>query len=342
MPESDQEKVGQSQNQKTDEEVSHDKLFGKAIPLFLKSWIELLHPDIAPNLDLDHVEFLTEKLFADLRKEGHIVPDMVARTSTRSGEPSLVLLHHENERRFTKEIDERMEGYIMMLTAKYHCAVISSVVFLSGGEAGLVRRELIREVDGWECSRVAYLSLGLSKSLAEDWVDKPQVLAPALAALMRSKVWDRVEQKLHCLQAISRADVGSKERFTLATIVETYLKLDPEEEDRFQAEIESDDNKEVRDMVVTWDEAIAASEDKGREEGREEGRKEGRKEGRNEGRREGREDATRQAIILLLKHNCGSVPDEVMEKLNAISELSRLYEILEQAMDVRSIDELDL
>jgi hypothetical protein len=214
----------------------------------------------------------------------------------------------------------------MMLTAKYHCPVISLVVFLSGGEAGLERREIIRSVDDWECSRVAYLGVGLSKSLAEEWVDQPQAIAAALAALMRSEIWDRVEQKTHCLQAINRADVGSKERFILTTIVETYLGLTPEEEDRFQAEMATDVNKEVQDMLQTWDEAIAASESKGRKEGRE----------------EGREEATRKAIGLVLTHNCGSVPDEVMEKLNAIRDLSRLYEILEQAMKIRSIDELDL
>lgn len=165
---------------------------------------------------------------------------------------------------------------------------------------------------------MAYLGVGLSQSLAEEWVDQPQAIAPALAALMRSETWDRVKQKLHCYQAISRANVGSKERFILITIVETYLGLTPEEEDRFQAEMVTDVNKEVQDMVQTWDEAIAASKE------------------------EGREEATRQAIGLALKHSCGSAPDEVMEKLNAINDLSRLYEILEQAMKIRSIDELDL
>ncbi len=46
--------------QKKDEEVSHDKIFGKAFQLFLKSWVELLHPMLAPTLDLDNVEFLTD------------------------------------------------------------------------------------------------------------------------------------------------------------------------------------------------------------------------------------------------------------------------------------------
>lgn len=319
MTEPDQ---GPTQDRDSDDDVSHDKIFSRTFQLFLKSLIELLYPEIASTLNLDDVEFLSEKLFADVRTSGHIVPDLVAKTATKSGEPRLVLLHLEAERRFREEIDERMEAYIMMLTAKYHCPVISAVVFLSGGPEGLERREVVRQVGGWECSRVAYLGFGLSRSLAEQWVDLPHALAPALAALMRSEIWDRVEQKVHCLRAISRAEVEEKERFTLGTIVETYLRLTPEEEARFNAEMAMDVNKEVRQMVLTWEEAMAESEAKG--------------EARGETR------ATRQAIVLLLKHKWGSVSEDLVAKLDALGDLAHFYEILEQAVDAHSVDDLDL
>lgn len=319
-------------------EVSHDKIFSRTFQLFMKSLIELLYPDIAPTLDLDDVEFLSENLFADTRRDGHIVPDLVAKTATTDGEPRLVLLHVETERRFRDQIDERMEGYIMMLTAKYHCPVISAVVFLSGGPEGLERREIVRMVGGWECSRVGYLGFGLSKSLAEEWVDLPQALAPALAALMRSEVWDRVEQKVRCLRGIRRAEIEEKERFTLGTIVETYLRLTPEEKARFDAEMAKDVNKEVRAMVLTWEEAMAESEAKGLEMGL----ARGRVEGRAEGEVEGKIAATRQAIVLLLKRRWASVPNEFVARLDTIDDLTHLYEILEQAMDARSVADLDL
>ncbi len=49
----------------------------------------------------------------------------------------------------------------------------------------------------------------------------------------------------------------------LVRIVDIYAKLRPEEKRRFEAEIERDRYKEVRDMVITWEEALADSEARG-------------------------------------------------------------------------------
>lgn len=84
---------------------------------------------------------------------------------------------------------------------------------------------------------------------------------------MRSKVWDNVERKLRCLRAVGRAAVNDAQRFLLANVVETYLKLDAQDEERFAAEIRRDTNKEVRDMVITWEDALAASKAEGIETG---------------------------------------------------------------------------
>ncbi len=104
-----------------------------------------------------------------------------------------------------------------------------------------------------------YLAFGLSGSLAEDYVGRPQPLAAALAALMRSKVWDKVEQKLRCLRPITRSGLNDAERFLLGNVVLTYLKLRPEDEARFQKEMQRSSNKEIQDMVITWEDALAAS-----------------------------------------------------------------------------------
>ncbi len=57
--------------------------------------------------------------------------------------------------------------------------------------------------------------------------------------------------------------------------------------------------------------------------------------------KEERKRATRQAIVLLAKHLHRSLPDGFEEKLEAVDNLSRLYEILEQVTKV-SLDEIDL
>ena len=76
---------------------------------------------------------------------------------------------------------------------------------------------------------------------------------------MRSQVWDKVEQKLRCLRAISRSGLNEAERFLLGNVVRTYLKLPQDAEERFEKEMQRSSNKEVQDMVITWEDALAAS-----------------------------------------------------------------------------------
>ena len=46
--------------------------------------------------------------------------------------------------------------------------------------------------------------------------------------------------------------------------------------------------------------------------------------------------------VRVAKHRHGQLPDGFEEKLEAIDDLSRLYEILEQVSDVSSLEELGL
>jgi hypothetical protein len=79
------------------------------------------------------------------------------------------------------------------------------------------------------------------------------------------QVWDPVEKKLRCLRAISRSEVDDASRFVLANIVETYVELDHEDEQRFAAEIAREENTEVKEMEVrfadssTWRPTMSAA-----------------------------------------------------------------------------------
>ncbi len=159
----------------------------------------------------------------------------------------------------------------MHLKLKHDLPVVSIVVFLTGGKPGVHRRDVVEALGPLEINRFTYLAFGLSGSLAEDYVDRPQPVAAALAALMRSKVWDKVEQKLRCLRAISRSRLNDAESFLLGNVVETYLRLTPDEEERYRAEMQRSSNKEVQNMVITWKDALAAREAEGLEKGLEQG-----------------------------------------------------------------------
>ena len=57
----------------------------------------------------------------------------------------------------------------------------------------------------------------------------------------------------------------------LAEIIRLHVDLDEEQQAKFDAALRAEENKEVREMVVTWEEHLAASKAEGKAEGEAEG-----------------------------------------------------------------------
>jgi hypothetical protein len=299
-------------------EISHDKLFKTAFRVFFRDLIELVDPELAATLDLEHPTFLAPELFSDFRKAGHVEPDLVAEIPCRDAAKRLVTLHLEAEHTFRQEIDQRVWLYNIHLRIDRKKPVVSIVVFLTGGTAGVEMREVIESVGSLEIHRFRYLAFALSGCLAEDYVRRPQPLAAALAALMRSNVWDRVEHKLECLRAIHRPpDLDSSQRYVLARVVDTYIRLDLGEAEALAARLAEDRNKEIREMVVTWEEAIADSEARGQLK------------------------AAQEASVRAARHRFSSLPPELEARIRAIEDIDRLYGILDQILEAGSPDEIE-
>lgn len=89
-------------------------------------------------------------------------------------------------------------------------------------------------------------------------------------------------------------------------------------------------------MVVTWKEALAESEARGIAMGEARGIAMGEARGIAMGEARSKVEATREAIEIMVGRRFGSVPDRVKERLAAVSELPRLYDLLEAIADSRS------
>ena len=303
-----------------DERKQHDLVLKTVFHHFLGDLLELVEPQFADRVDLTSVDFLEQESFSDFPGGTRQQADLVARLTSRDGEGRIVLVQTEVEGRFRSAMDERGFYYYLYLRAKYRVPVLLVVVFLQGGKVGLTMRRFVDRAEVVEVCRFRYVAFFLGQNRAEDFVDRPQPLAPALAALMRSD-WDPVRKKLRCLRAISRADVDDARRFLLAKVVDIYVELDEAEAERYAAEVAKEDNEEVREMVITWEETIAASEARGEARGLE---------------------AMRNSILRVLDRRLGSVPSDLRQKLDGIGSVERLEEILDQALTVSSVEELGL
>jgi hypothetical protein len=309
--------LGEVEADDNDQRKQNDLVFKTVFRHFFGDLVELVEPDFASRVDLTNVEFLDPEAFSDFPAGLRRLADIVVRLKSRDGEERIVLVQVEVEGEFRTEMDERAFLYYMYLRMKYRVPVLLIAVFLRGGRKPLAMREFVDEAEGVEVCRFRYLAFCLGQSRAKEFLDRPQPLAPGLAALMRSS-WDPVEKRLRCLKAIGHKDVDEARRFLLAKVVDLYVELDEAQAARFAAEVAKEGNEEVREMVITWEETIADRVARGKIA------------------------LARDHILRILKQRFESVPAFVRQKIEGIQSLERLEGILDQAIVVSSVDDLVL
>ncbi|MCP4654423.1 MAG: hypothetical protein GY856_03280, partial [bacterium] len=142
------------------EKTSHDLIWKQTLSLFLADLLELLDPELGAFLDVEEAEFIDKEAFSDFPKGERTEADLVAKARTRENEPRIILCHLEVEGEFREQIDERISRYFVHLKGKYNLPVLSVVVFLTGGTAGVEQREVVETIGPVEVYRFRYLAFG--------------------------------------------------------------------------------------------------------------------------------------------------------------------------------------
>jgi len=316
--------------------LGHDQRFKELLRLFLQPFLEYFFPDVASRLDLASPEFVDKELFEDPPEGTHRVADLVARVATRGGESDLLLVHIEVQAEKRSDVPPRMFDYYALLRRTYRLPVVPLVVYLRGGGAPLTREVYREDPVGLDTLRFQYHRLVLAQLDAETHLRTEDALLAGLAALMdRSKVNDPLLLRLSMLDRIGKSDYDPYRKFLLANLVEVYYELRDNEVERFERALARPEFKEAKKMATSHVDRIM-------EEGREEGRQEGRQEGRNEGRNEGVVLGKQQTLLRLLRKKFGDLPTGMVERVQAIASAESLDYLLDQVLEARTLDEMDL
>jgi hypothetical protein len=143
-------------------------------------------------------------------------------------------------------------------------------------------------------------------------------LAWAFAALMRPGRWSRAELKLACLRRVGESEVTGGRKEILVNWVETYVELTPEDAAEFRRLLEQEENREVREMELTW---LGKAEAKGLAQGME---------------------VLRGILLDQMSQRFGSVPARVRQRVEAIDSMDTLAQISRKILTVSSLDDLQL
>jgi hypothetical protein len=283
----------------------HDRLFKRLLRPFLPDLLRLVVPGLAIRRGTSPV-FLDKELLDSDRREA----DLLARISLRGG--GAVLVHVEIEARARTRMLGRLREYAGRIQARYGGPVLSILLNLHGGNAGIHSMAPDGDLAGPGLNSFRYLAFNISGCLAEEYLKRPEPLAWALAALMVSGPWSRAGHKLACMRRITVGRVDEEKRLLLMDCVETYLDLTPEETEEYKRTCRRERERPMDPMKhLTWSERMTT-------------------------------DGMRQIVLRLMDQRFGPLPEQVRKKVEGIWSATRLTRLADKLLVAGSLEELGL
>ncbi|HEX3554306.1 MAG TPA: Rpn family recombination-promoting nuclease/putative transposase [Thermoanaerobaculia bacterium] len=168
--------------------TQHDKIFKQLLRVFLEDFLRLVAPQVLERLDLSAPELLDKELFAGGPHGRRRELDLLVRVRTTAGSPCLV--HVEIEARASPGMKERLWRYKNQIQARYDTPVLTIVLNLKRGRPGICL-EIWESRLGPDFPGSCYVSFGIAGCRAAEYLDRPEPLAWAFAALMDPGPWSR-------------------------------------------------------------------------------------------------------------------------------------------------------
>jgi hypothetical protein len=198
--------------------------FRELFQTFLGDFIRIAEPDFAAHLLPGQARFPVLDL-TGWSGEERATLGAVADVPARDGSSVTILVHTEPAPLCPAETSRRLSRYFVGLEARYSQPVVLTAVYLRGGRPGLnLESASLNRVFEVEMVRFFYTAFGLEECRAEHYLERPEPLAWALAALMRPARRGRGEHRRACLRRIAAAGLPDRETRLLTSCVEEWTE----------------------------------------------------------------------------------------------------------------------
>jgi len=144
-----------------------------------------------------------------------------------------------------------------------------------------------------------------------------------------------VVQKYKSLRAMAKAGLDEARRALLTNIIETYLPLNEDEQNALRRLIAAPEGKEICDMISVY-------EQRGIEQGIERGIEQGIERGIEQGIEQGVVRGKREALLRLMHHRFGELPEEVIRRIELLMNSDELDRLFDRAVDSASLESVGL
>jgi predicted transposase/invertase (TIGR01784 family) len=258
-------------------EINHDQSFKELISTFFIEFLELFLPAIARTIDPGSVTFLQQEYFVDLVEGEEQIIDLLAEVK-QAGEDATFLIHIEPQSTARSLFPQRMFFYFSRLHQKHLKRIYPIAIFSYDAPQKEAASTYQMEFDDFKVLDFNFRTIQLNRLDWRDYLNRPNPVAAALMAKMNIVAADRPKVKAECLRLLVTLKLDPAKTRLISKFVDTYLRLGPQEEQAFQAELDTlelGQKEAIMQVTTSW-------EEKGIEKGRQEGRQEGRVEERQE------------------------------------------------------------
>jgi hypothetical protein len=249
--------------------------------------------------------------------------DVVVKARFRA-QDSYFIIHVEHQNVFDQDFDYRMFIYFALLHRIFHLPVYPIVLFShrsprQAGDSlrdGTTERTYKVEFPGWEVLRFNYRAIRLNHLKWQDYAQQQNPVASALMSKMKMKRQERPLVKVECLKQMAKLRLNPAQARMISKFVDSYLRLEGQEKEAFQAELDRIDPSEkgaVMEVLTSWTE---------------------------EGIERGRQEEGRSLVLRQLNRRVGTLPEPLQTQVAALP-LEQLEVLGEDLLDFTSLTDLE-
>ncbi len=247
-----------------DESVSHDQNFKELISTFLIEFLELFLPDFAAIIDPSSIKFLQQEYFLDLVEGEEKIVDLLAEVKL-AGEEATILIHIEPQSTSQTIFPQRLFFYFARLHQKHLKRIYPIALFSYDKPKKAAQDSYKVEFPHLKVLEFNFTAIQLNQLDWRDYLNSSNPVAAALMAKMEIAKADRPKVKAECLRLLVTLKLDPAKTRLISKFVDSYLRLDAKEEEKFQSEIDTmgmNQKEAIMQTLTSW-------EQKGMEKGME-------------------------------------------------------------------------
>ena len=247
-----------------EQQIDHDQNFKELISTFFIEFLELFLPEIASTIDPGSVRFLQQEYFVDLVEGEEKIIDLLAEVK-QSGEDATFLIHIEPQSTGRSIFPERMFFYFARLHQSHRKRIYPIAIFSYDEPKKEAKSSYGVDFPGFKVLEFNFKSIQLNRLDWRDYLDRQNPVAAALMAKMKIDQNDRPRVKAECLRLMVTLKLDPAKSRLISKFVDTYLRLNANDEVTFQAEIAKLEPQQKETIMY----AMTSWEEKGMEKGME-------------------------------------------------------------------------